>query len=74
MLLHDILQPGIHLLAGPAQPHAVLGHFQTRYGHAAGIGCLARCIKNFFVNEQIHRLGHRRHVGAFAHQLDAVVG
>src|SRR5207253_9646129 len=32
---HDILEPVVDLLAGPGQPHAVLGLLETRDGDAA---------------------------------------
>ena len=55
-LFHNRFEPVVHLLPGPVQPHAVLGHFKTGYGYPAGIGGFARAVEDFMVEEDIDGL------------------
>src|SRR5712692_7389231 len=44
--LHDHPQPVVHLLAGPAVAHAVLGHLEARNRNASGVGGLGRAVED----------------------------
>ena len=70
---HDLVQTIVHFLAGPAQPCAVLGHFEAGGGHAAGIGSFRRSVQDLGIEEQLGRFERGWHVRAFGHQLDAVL-
>src|SRR5690606_26667948 len=71
--LHDGVQTLVHFTGGPGQAHGVLAHFQAAGSYAAGVGCLARRVQNAGVDEQVHRVQRRRHVGAFGHAEAAVL-
>ena len=70
---HDLVQPVIHFFTRPRLPPAVLRHFQSRSGHAAGVGRRGRPIKDFRIEEKLRRLERARQVRAFGNQWDAVI-
>src|SRR5699024_5596466 len=70
-VLHDVLQPVVHLFKGPGQPQRVLAHLQAAGGHAAGVGSLGRGEQHAVRLQVGHRVGGGRHVGAFGHRVAA---
>lgn len=70
---HDALQLVVHFLARPGEALAVLGHFQTGRGHAAGVGGLGRAVQDFGGQVGFNAFQVRGHVGAFRHQGTAVL-
>ncbi|MNS70152.1 hypothetical protein D3C72_1034920 [compost metagenome] len=67
------MQAGVDFLAGPRQAGRVLGHFQARHGHAAGVAGLARRVQHAGRDEGLAGLQGGGHVGAFGHAQHAVL-
>src|SRR3546814_11610346 len=70
---HDLRQPLFGLVEGPTVARGVLLHFERRGRDAAGVGGLARREHHAVLMEQVDRIGGRRHVGAFADELDTIL-
>jgi hypothetical protein len=70
---HDHAQAAVDLATLPGQAFAVLRHLQARSRHAPGIGGLARSVQDPGIEEDMHGLETRRHVGALGDALDAVL-
>eukprot|EP00825_Cyclidium_porcatum_P023890 TRINITY_DN26471_c0_g1_i1.p5 TRINITY_DN26471_c0_g1~~TRINITY_DN26471_c0_g1_i1.p5 ORF type:complete len:244 (+),score=28.09 TRINITY_DN26471_c0_g1_i1:753-1484(+) len=71
--VHDHVQARVHFLEGPVQALGVLAHLQRTGGHATGVGGLGGAEGNVVVEEGVHGLGSRWHVGPFAHRDTPVV-
>ena len=48
-IFHDRPQTLIDFLSRPVEQHAILGHFQTRHRHTAGIGGFGWSKEQFFI-------------------------
>ncbi len=70
---HDLVQTIVDFFTSPGEAHAVLRHFQSGGGNAAGIGGLGWSVEDFRVEERLGGFESARHVGAFADNLDAVL-
>src|SRR5271157_5150331 len=70
---HDLVQTIIDFFSSPGHAHAVLRHFQSGGGNAAGIGGLGRSVEDFGVEEHPGGFEGARHVGSLADDLYAVL-
>ena len=66
------MQFGIDLLGRPVEFLGVLGHFQSRGGHAAGVHGLARSVGDLRGDEGVDGLRAAAHVRNLGHDLHAV--
>jgi len=71
--LHDIHQSPFHLVIGPLQSDAILGHFQSTHRNATGVGRFARAEQDSPAQEDLDRLGSCGHVGALCHANAAII-
>ena len=66
------MQTRIDFLGRPRKAGGILTHFEARHRNTAGVGRLARGIKDAGLLEEVHRFGCAGHVGPFAHGHHAV--